>query len=137
VSRVLASEIYNGDSVGDVAKHFRSHHLITPDDEQLSQSIRDVWGQHGDWSIEDSDQFFHFAVPGAGANLQFRKGKLVNLQNSAYRDARKLAQLNGYSLPNPLLKFGIMPYYLPFAIGTILVCMRQSSAINRRQCDLA
>jgi hypothetical protein len=88
------------------------------------KSVANVWGSNK-WIVEDGDQFFHFTAPGGhSANLQFRDDKLVNHQQNAYGDASKLAELNNYSLPHPMLLFGVWPFYVVFVVCVLIAYFR-------------
>lgn len=112
VTSVLASKIHNGDSVDDVSTHFESRQILSDADTNAMQNITEIWGSNN-LTMEDADQYYRFSTRGgASAYMQFRDGRLVNLSNNNYSDARRIAEMNDYSFPNPIFRFGLLPIYL-------------------------
>lgn len=112
VSTVLASKISNGDSVNEVASYFSSQRSLTDAERIDMQSIPGTFGG-ASRVIEDGDECYSFSTHGrSGIVAQFRDGRLINLPNESYSDLPLLAEMNGYSLPSPILRFGFLPLYL-------------------------
>ena len=137
LTSVLGSKIHDGDSVGDVARHFDSHRLLSSlssNDARTIKYLTEYCGLHN-LRIEEHDEFHSFSISRGGVDLQFRDGKLVNLQNNLYIDVRKLSQMNDYPLPNPMLSFGFWPLYLILTVCIVLLFSwlhRHSQSDNRR-----
>ena len=121
VTSVLASEIHNGDTVAEVATHFASQRLLTDAEENAFKNIPGTFGGTNR-TIDDGDTCYSFSTHGGSSVLmQFRDGQLINLPNESYSDAALLAEMNGYSLPNPVLLYGVLPFYLIFVACIALI----------------
>ena len=134
VASVLGSKIHDGDSVADVARHFDSHRLLSNNDARQMKNVTEFCSRNN-LRIEEQDVFHTFAISRGGVDLQFRDGKLVNLQNNLYSDALKLSQMNNYPLPNPMLSFGFLPLYLFVAVCIVVLYSwlnRQDQSDQRR-----
>jgi hypothetical protein len=120
IASVIGSKIHDGDSIADVARHFDTHRLLTKSDTRHMKNITEFCNRNN-LPIEECDEFHTFSVSTGGVDLQFRDGRLVNLQNNLYSDAAKLSQINSYSLPNPILAFGFLPLYFVLLTCILLV----------------
>ncbi|QDS92225.1 hypothetical protein FF011L_09620 [Roseimaritima multifibrata] len=118
VTSLLASEIHNGDSVDEVATHFASQRFLTASEIDVMKDIPDTFGGT-ERPMEDGDTYYCFSTySGESIFAQFRDGRLVGLPNECYEDLPLLAEINGFSLPNPIFRFGFWPLYL---IGIICI----------------
>ncbi|MDC0936821.1 hypothetical protein OAS39_11085 [Pirellulales bacterium] len=133
VTSVLGRKIQNGDSLVDVAAHFHSYRLLSDQDKRDMENIANVYAGE---KTEQGDEFYHFgtrrcssiiprffrfSVGGGGAYLQFRGGRLVNLDNGLYGDARQLSQLRNDPVPHHVLEYGVWPFYLVFILCGIVL----------------
>jgi hypothetical protein len=134
----LVSQVQNGDSINDVSELFDSMRLLTPADEHDMRNIASVWASQK-LDIEEGDQLFHFScVSGHGVYLQFRDGRLVNFPNGAYKDARKLAEINNDPIPHALLLMGVWPYYVVcIGFASVMFALFYRRRRKRSHVDLA
>jgi len=136
-----------GTSFDRVAAHYlRSHQIMTTDLVDLGPSktgkilhaggftyassslikvLKDAFTQ-----MEPGDELYYFEALNGGSYLQFRNEKLTNHSPNAYRPSIQLATLNNHPLPNVLLRFGILPFYLPFAVLVFYCCNRLNRRLN-------
>ena len=112
INDVIVRRIRNGDSVSDVSRFFDKYTQLVSVEER--EMIADVYS---DSKIEKDDEFLHFHSGKSGALLQFRNGRLVNLNNNDYADYEYLAQINRYSVPNAWLRYGVLPFYVAFVLA--------------------
>jgi hypothetical protein len=128
VNDVLQSQVHNGDSVQETARHFNTARPITEEDTNELDRITLIWGLR-QWDIEDGDEFHCFQSPNTGVYLQFRHGKLINHQNSDYDNLELLAQINRQPFPPLVLRYGAWPFFL-----AAVACILFANWIIRRFC---
>ena len=121
VEAVIALELHNGDTIKQVGRQFHQMRLLTPaSDSEYLTNLAMVWSNRG-LPIQENDEFFHASLRGgAGAYLQFRDGRLVNLWNTAYIDSHKLAPSPP---PDNLARLRFIAIYLA---GAVLVLLADS-----------
>ncbi|QDV22247.1 hypothetical protein [Aureliella helgolandensis] len=77
--------------------------------------------------MEAGDELYCFDEPhGGGVYLQFRDGRLVNHVPNNYQPTIQLMEVNRLLLPPLFLRFGLLPFYVPFAILILFVYGRLS-----------
>lgn len=102
VDVIRNSELQNGDTLQEVGRHFDKIQMVT-DLEQATKKDIIEYLVRLKMDILEGDQFFHASLlNGAGMDLQFRDGHLVN----HYKRATKHS--------HPLIRFGFPIYYVSF-----------------------
>ncbi|MFN3192841.1 MAG: hypothetical protein ACE361_20190 [Aureliella sp.] len=131
VNSILASHIQNGDSIDEVASHFSAFRPIGDTDKIDMENVSRIWKSNR-WTIEEEDQIYHFGtLGGSGTYLQFRGGRLINLNNKPYRDELGIAKQNGYPFPNWILRYGFFPLYISFtAVATLAFLLHKALRRN-------
>lgn len=101
VDTVRNSYLRNGDTLQEVVRHFDKMQMVTDLNAAQMKEIVEGWAGMKLTILED-DQFFHASLlNGAGMDLQFRDGQLVNLW-------KKAAKVNQH----PLMRSLFPIYYL-------------------------
>jgi len=117
---LLGTQVQNGDTLEEVARHFRKAEKVDPNDPKTTL----LWNQRN-WTILPGDEIWSFQYSSRnGVNFQFRDGRVVNFQPSDYADVDALAKMNRDPVPPRWLRWGAWPYCLVmFVVGSCVLIL--------------